>query len=114
LVTVHAIVGLLTLVVAALLLIWNAIRLSSGSTTRKSFYRILVGLLDLQLLLGIITFVIHPKGGIWLLHPILMIAAVAVAHVFTKDTRSKAQQLTGYVAVLVLILLGVWLGNVLP
>ena len=113
-VAVHALLGLLTRVVAALLLIWNGTRLSSASTTRKSFYRVLVGLLDLQVLLGIITFVIHPKGGLWLLHPILMIAAVAVAHVLTKDTRSPRQQLTGYVSVLVLLVLGIWLGYVLP
>lgn len=110
---VHAVVGLLTLLVAAVLLIWNSIRLSRNSTSRKSFYRVLVGLLDIQVLLGIITYAIHPRGGVWLLHPLVMIAAVGVAHVFTKDTRKPNQQLMGYAAVLVLLFVGVWLGNVL-
>lgn len=109
---VHAIVGLVTLVVAVVLLIWNAIRLSQGWKSRKSFYRILVGLLDVQVLLGIITYVIHPRGGAWLLHPLVMIIAVGIAHVFLKNSRRLSQQVMGYVLVLVLLLVGVWLGRI--
>lgn len=107
----HAILGFITLAVAALLLIWNGIRLSKGWTSRKSFYQILTGLLDLQVLLGIITLLLNHRGGIWLLHPLFMLAAVAVAHIFTKDSRRPAQQLTGYIGVLVLLLIGVWAGG---
>lgn len=112
-VAIHSVLGFITLIVAALMLIWNVIRLRKEGTGRPSFYRVLVGLLDLQALLGIITLALHPRGGWWLLHPLFMLAAVAVGHITLKEKRSRVRQLNGLVAILVLILIGAWLGNAL-
>jgi len=110
-VTVHIVLGLITLIVAALTLVWTGIRLSQGWKNRPSFYRVLVGLLDLQALLGIITLVLHPQHGWWLLHPVFMLGAVAIGHVYLKDKRSTIQQLSGVAGIVVLILIGVWIGK---
>lgn len=109
-VQVHMVLGVITLVVGLVLLIWNAVRIQRQSN-QKSFRMILVGLLDLQVLLGLITFFMHPIWGKFLLHPICMLIAVAIGHVLLKESRSPRTQLTGYSLVMVLLLAGAWMGS---
>lgn len=111
-IAIHIVVGFLTLLASIVLLVWNIIRLSQGWHKRPSFYRVMVSLLDLQALLGIITIVMHFKAGAFLLHPIAALVTVGFGHAFLKDTKPAKTQLIGYVGVLVLILLTIWLGKV--
>jgi heme A synthase len=105
---IHAVVGLVTLIVAAAMLIWNGLRLTRNLSA-PSLRMVLVGLLDLQVLLGLITFVLHPTWGRWLLHPLFMLVAVGIGHVLLKDARPARTQLLGYFLVLAFLVLGVWL-----
>jgi heme A synthase len=102
---IHAFVGMVTLIVAAGLLIWNGVRVFRNSSA-PSFRMVLVGLIDLQVLLGLITFALHPKWGLWLLHPLFMLSAAGIAHVLLKDARPVRTQLLGYFLVFVLIVIG--------
>ncbi len=103
---IHAVVGLVTLIVAAGLLIWNGVRVFRNLSA-PSYRMVLVGLLDLQVLLGLITFVLHPRYGLWLLHPLFMLTAAGIAHVLLKDKRPAKTQLLGYFLVFALIVIGV-------
>jgi hypothetical protein len=110
LIRIHETIGLIIVLLSILLLIWNALRILS-KWDKPSFRSVLVGLLDLQVLLGIITFAIHPIWGKFLLHPIVMIIAAGSAHVILKETRPVKVQLTGYVITVVLLLVGVSAGR---
>lgn len=114
-VQVHMVLGVVTLLVALFALIWNALRLR-GQSRHKSYRIVLVGILDLQVLLGIITIIMNPvwsRGGGWFfLHPVLMLIALAIAHTFLKESRSARTQLTGYSLVLLLLLVGAWIGSI--
>ena len=109
-VALHTVLGLPIVVIAVLLLLWNALRIS-GKWRTSGFGRVLIGLLDLQILLGIIAFAIHPIWGLFILHPITMIAAAIVAHALVRDKNSPQKQLIGYFLATVLLILGVYFAN---
>lgn len=109
-VQVHIVVGIITLIVALFTLIWNAMRFA-GQSSRKSYRVVLVAILDLQVLLGIITWILNHVGGRFILHPILMLVAVAIAHTMLKESKRPQTQLTGYSLVLLLLIVGAWVGN---
>lgn len=103
----HEYVGYVVFIVSLLLALWNIYRLTSGRSVR-SYRPVLVGLIDLQVLIGIITFIVHPVWGRFLVHPILMLVALIVAHTTLRDARSKQSQLTGYIVIVILIALGMF------
>lgn len=105
---IHQGVGYLIFVLALVLTIWNLIR-ATGKVQGKSYRMILVGLLDLQIILGIITLIVTKVSlsGKFILHPISMVIAVVIAHVLTKDSRSTRQRVIGYILVLLLIAGGI-------
>jgi heme A synthase len=105
---IHQGVGYLILLLAIVLTIWNLLR-ASGKVNGKSYRMILVGLMDLQIILGIITWIVTKTSfsGKFILHPISMIIAVAVAHVLTKDSRPTRQRVIGYLLILVLVVGGI-------
>ena len=109
-IAVHAVVGLIIVVISVLLLIWNAIRII-GKLKGPSLRVVLMGLIDLQVLFGIVTFAIYPHWGTFLLHPITMVSAAVVVHTMTKNTRTPRAQLVGYLLTTVLLLAGVAFGN---
>lgn len=81
----------------------------TGRVHGKSYRRIFLGLLDLQILIGIVTFVLHPMWGAFILHPITMVIAVGVAHVLTKENRSTRVQMLGYFVTAILLFIGAWI-----
>ncbi|GMA49530.1 hypothetical protein GCM10025857_08870 [Alicyclobacillus contaminans] len=107
---IHGVVGIVTLIVSVALLLWNAFRLGRRLQT-PSYRMVLVGLLDLQVLLGIITWIIHPRGGAWLLHPLFALVAAAVAHTMLKERRKGQIQMIGYVLVFALLVVTVLLSG---
>jgi len=108
LVGLHVIYGLVILVLAVLLFIWNVLRLSNR-VQGKSYRRLFLGLLDLQVLIGIVTFILHPMWGVFLFHPISMIIAVGIAHVLTKESRPARVQMIGYFVTTILLFFGAWI-----
>lgn len=111
-VLVHMTIGLITLLLAIIAFIWSSAAGFRGDRIPKPLRGALIGLMHLQIVLGIITwFVARPGGGVWWLHPIFMVIAVILAMVYTKQTRSARQQWLGYTATLVFLVLGIWMGN---
>ena len=102
---VHAIYGTILLVVAVLLTIWNLV-LAAGKVKGKSYRMALIGLLDLQVLLGIVTWIVHWQGGLFILHPLVMILTVIYAHIFTKDSRGAKARALAFVITTVLLFIG--------
>lgn len=103
---VHILLGLAIVLISILLLLWNLLRVGlklKGPSLRP----VLMGLIDLQLVLGVITFIMYPHGGAFLLHPLTMIIAAVIAHTAIKDSRPARTQLFGYIAIVILLLLGV-------
>ncbi|MCL6442683.1 MAG: hypothetical protein K6T83_04350 [Alicyclobacillus sp.] len=103
--TVHIWLGYIILAVTVGLAIWNIVRITQG-VPGESGRRLLVGLLDLQVLLGIVALILTGIRGWFWLHPILMLAAVATAHTLLKSSRPKSTQITGYALVAVAVLVG--------
>lgn len=64
-----------------------------------------IGLLDLEILLGIATwiFVQWPHS---ILHPIFMVVGVACFHVFTRSNNAKSSRILGWLLGDVLLILG--------
>ncbi|SFU36940.1 hypothetical protein [Alicyclobacillus macrosporangiidus] len=104
---IHEALGIVTLVAALVVCVWAWLRAAAGMQAKLPS-KVLIGLIDLQILLGIITWVLH---RVWSLHPLFGIAAAAVAHIWVKDKRSRAAQAWGATAVLVLLAVGVLAGR---
>lgn len=104
----HAALGWFTFAVALVLFFWNGYRLLY-KRPGKSYARILTGLIDLQVLLGVIAFFIRPHGGVFLLHPILMLAVAGVVHALVKERRAPRTQLSGYASAVVLMAAGIFI-----
>lgn len=109
-ITIHTLLGFLLVIASIFLAIWQILSWKSQLLSRR-VRSALLGLLDLQVLLGIITFILHPKFGAFLLHPLLMIIAVGLAHVFTKENRPVRVRLVTYILLAVLLILGVIAGG---
>lgn len=109
-ITIHTLLGSLLVIASIFLAIWQILSWKSQLLSRR-VRSALLGLLDLQVLLGIITFILHPKFGAFLLHPLLMIIAVGLAHVFTKENRPARVRLVTYILLAVLLILGVIAGG---
>lgn len=95
------------MILSSLLLLWNALRFGNG-WKRPGFGRILLVLLDLQVLIGLIVFIAHPIWGLFLLHPLIMIVVVGIAHVLVQEKRKPQTQLVGYLLTTLLLMVGVY------
>lgn len=109
-IAIHTLLGFLLLIASIFLAIWQILTWRSQVPFRK-VRSAFVGLLDLQVLLGIITFIMHPRYGVFLFHPLAMIVAVGLAHVFTKENRPARVRLTTYVVMAILLIIGVIAGG---
>ncbi|MCY0875100.1 MAG: hypothetical protein OWT28_02320 [Firmicutes bacterium] len=102
----HAMFGLIVIAITILLTLWNIIRISAR-LNGPSLRPVAMGLIDLEILFGIITFIVHPIWGAFLLHPITMLIAAVVFHIMTGKKKSSGVQLTGFILTTVLLLIGV-------
>lgn len=106
----HATYGLILVVLSILVLIWNLLR-AAGRVKSNKIRMVFIGLLDLQVLLGVITLIMHHKGGLFLLHPAAMIVAVVLLHALTRESRPMRVQLMAYSSATALMILGVLAGG---
>jgi len=108
----HAGLGYLLLVVGLIVVAWTALlayRREEPSGASSVACVTLVGLIDLQVLIGIVLFMLTLEGRSWtwaLHHPLFMIAAAVCAHVGNKQDHWA---LTGwFVTSYVLLLVGAY------
>lgn len=109
-IALHAMFGLIVVGITILLTLWNVIRVAA-KLNGPSLRVVAMGLIDLEILIGLITFIMHPHWGAFLLHPITMLIAAVLFHLLTGKKKSSGVQLTGFILTTVLLLLGVTFGN---
>ncbi len=102
----HAGLGYLLIIAAVIVVLWSAVAAyrdegKSGGLHITS--TALVGLIDLQALLGIVLFLMLSKEWVWTLHhPLLMIVAAVAGHVANKQ---EGWAVTGWFLTSLLLLL---------
>lgn len=65
-----------------------------------------IGLLDLEVLLGIVTWFVTKASVSFIWHPIFMVIAVAVVHMLTTSKKGRQTRIMGWVLADVLLILG--------
>lgn len=80
---VHGLLGPIVFALNVLRVIWTGYRMFTGRSlpAERPLTGLYIGLFDLQALLGLILLVTVGTGTVPLLHPVLMLLAVAVAHI---------------------------------
>ncbi|SIS84347.1 hypothetical protein [Alicyclobacillus vulcanalis] len=100
---VHMVFGVVLILLAIIATIWE---LATQRGLPRALRGVVIGLFDLQILLGIITWLIRKPGWSFVLHPIIMIVAVIVLHVLTSPSAPRSRRLTGWVVATVLFIVG--------
>jgi len=99
-------------------LVWSSY-LAIRRQTGPGLFRLYVGLLDLQILMGALTYAALLTQGMTpfyfptLLHGLLMLLAVVLAHVLARWIRRGLPLLVGYLAMLVALIAGLVLAQTL-
>lgn len=100
--TVHMVLGILLIVLAV---IATFLEVSRRSGVPKGLRGAVIGLLDLEVLLGIATWIFVTKPhSIW--HPIFMVVGVICVHIFTRSNNGKSSRVLGWILADVLMILG--------
>ncbi|WP_062309222.1 hypothetical protein [Alicyclobacillus sendaiensis] len=100
---VHMIFGVILIILAILATAWE---IATQRGLPRALRGILIGLFDLQVLFGIITWIVRRPGWSFIFHPILMIAAVIILHVMTSPSSTRSRRLTGWIVATVLFIIG--------
>jgi hypothetical protein len=103
-VTIHAILGLIILILAVIASIVEIVRGRNGA--KNPLRGPLIGLLDLQILLGIVTIIWTSHYGWFLVHPIIMVVAAILFHGWTKASKSASTRIPAYVISTILLIVG--------
>lgn len=101
---IHAVLGIIILILAV---VATVVEFARGTHSRKNVLRgPLVGLIDLQILLGIVTMIVKAQYGWFLIHPIIMIVAAALFHVWTKPKGDGRRRAASYLIGTILLIIG--------
>ncbi|GMA57204.1 hypothetical protein C7445_10763 [Alicyclobacillus sacchari] len=100
---VHMIYGVILILLAIVATAWE---IASKSGLPKPFRGIVIGLFDLQVILGIITWIVRRPHWQFIGHPILMIVAVIILHVMTSLRYARSRRIAGWIIALVLLIIG--------
>lgn len=100
---IHMIFGVILIILAILATGWE---LATERGLPRALRGIVIGLLDLQVLLGIITWIVRKPHWSFIFHPIIMIVAVIVLHVLTSSNAKRSRRLTGWIVATVLFIVG--------
>jgi len=94
---------------------WSGGATSGGGRLALRLYRVFVGTLDIQLLLGITVAVVRPFHPQYIGHIVMVALAIAVAHVVNARLRKAPEEARRPAAVLtgVLISMGLIVGGIL-
>ncbi|WAH37275.1 hypothetical protein [Alicyclobacillus dauci] len=99
----HMIYGVLLILLVLLVTIWEIARPSGAP---RGLRGATIGLMDLQILIGIITWIVKKPSWSFVAHPVFMIVAIIIAHIFTSTRRSRRSRVTGWIVAFVLLVLG--------
>lgn len=101
--TFHMIYGILLilLVIAATIM-----EIARPNGVPKALRGATIGLLDLQILIGIITWIAVKPSAQFIAHPVFMVAAVVVAHIYTGRKKMRSRRVMGWIVASVLLILG--------
>lgn len=109
-ITLHTVIGYIVVALSIIVLVWNLFR-AAGKVQGNPLRMVFIGLLDLQVLIGIVTWILNPRGGWFILHPVAMVIALALLHVLTKKDRPMRTQVLAYLCAAILLVIGVSLGR---
>ena len=99
--TVHMVLGIVLIV---LTVIATLVEFSRAGVP-KGLRGAVIGLLDLEILLGIVTWIfVHRPPSIF--HPIFMVVGVICVHVFTRRNNAKSSRILGWLIGDALLILG--------
>ncbi|GMA63950.1 hypothetical protein NZD89_01175 [Alicyclobacillus fastidiosus] len=99
----HMIYGFLLILLDIVVTIWE---ITSRNGAPRGLRGAAIGLMDLQIIIGIITWITARPAPSFVWHPIFMVVAIIIAHIFTASRRKKASRVTGWVVTDVLLILG--------
>lgn len=99
----HMVYGILLIVLALLVTGWEVA--FQGGVPRM-LRGITIGLMDLQIIFGIITWIIKTPSKHFIGHPILMVAAIVILHIMTGRAASRSRRITGWVVADILFIVG--------
>lgn len=99
----HMTYGILLILFAIVVTVWEV---SKSIGTPRLLRSIAIGLMDLQIVLGIIAWIIAKPPASFIAHPVLMVIAVLIAHIYTSTKRSRRTRVTSWVIVDILFILG--------
>jgi heme A synthase len=99
----HMIYGILLLILAIVVTI---IEIARANGAPRALRGATIGLLDLQLIIGIITWIVEKPRALFVLHPIFMVVAILIAHIFTTPRKARRTRILGWVIADILFILG--------
>lgn len=99
----HMIFGTLLIIFAIIVTILEIAK-SAGSP--RALRGIAIGLMDLQIILGIITWIVAKPQASFIAHPVFMVIAVIIAHIFTGSKRPRRTRITSWIVADVILILG--------
>jgi len=100
---VHMIFGVILIILAILATAWE---IAAQRGLPRALRGVVIGLFDLQVLLGIITWIVRRPNWSFVFHPIIMIVAVIILHVMTSPSATRSRRLTGWIVATVLFIIG--------
>jgi hypothetical protein len=95
--------GILLIALAIVVVIWES---SSKKGVPRALRGATIGLLDLEILIGIVTWIVRTPHWSFVWHPIFMIVAVLIAHIMTTMRRPRSQRVIGWIIADVILILG--------
>ncbi len=101
---IHSILGIVILILAVVATIMEVVRGQKG--VKNPLRGPLIGLIDLQILLGIVTIIITKHYGWFLIHPLFMLVAAVLFHGWTKPKQDGTSRASVYVIATILLIVG--------
>lgn len=99
----HMVFGILLIALAILVVIWES---SSKKGVPRALRGATIGLLDLEILIGIVTWIMLKPHWSFVWHPVMMIVAVLIAHIMTNARRPRSQRVIGWLITDIILILG--------
>lgn len=101
--TFHMIYGTLLIVLA---IVVTVMEIARKTGVPRALRGITIGLMDLQIILGIITWIVVKPHASFIAHPVFMVIAVILLHIFTTAKRNRSTRVTIWIIADILFILG--------
>lgn len=84
----------------------TVVEFTRASGVPKGLRGAVIGLLDLEVLLGIVTWIVVRKPITFIWHPVFMVIGVLAIHMLTRSSQGKSRRAMGWIVGDVLLILG--------